>query len=65
MFGGINVIICSDFHQLPPVTVSPTEALFCPANLARDSIDSQAGCSIYEFKTAVILREQIRVTDSV
>ena len=64
-FGGIDVIICSDFHQLPPVAMSPTEALSCPTNLVRNSIDSQAGRSIYEFKTAVILREQIRVTDSV
>ena len=45
--------------------MSPTEALFCPANLARNSIDSQAGHSIDKFKTAVILHEQIRVTDSV
>ena len=65
LFGSINVIICSNFHQLPPITMSPTETLFCPANLAHNSIDSQAGHSINKFKTAVILCEQIRVTDSV
>jgi hypothetical protein len=27
-FGGINVIICGDFHQFPPVAVRPSEALF-------------------------------------
>ena len=64
-FGSINIIIYSNFHQLPPVAVSPNEALSCPTNLVCDSIDSQAGCSIYKFKTAVILCEQIRVTDSV
>ena len=40
LFSGINVIICSNFHQLPPITMSPTEALSYPANLAHDSIDS-------------------------
>ena len=65
LFDSINIIICSDFHQLPPITVSLTKALSYPANLVHDSIDSQVGHSINKFKTAVILREQIRVTDSV
>ena len=64
-FGGINVILCGDLHQFPPVAQPPSESLYRPINLATDSIDCQLGCAIYEeFKTVVILKEQMRVTDS-
>lgn len=63
-FGGINVILCGDLHQLPPVAAAKSEALFYPANLAKDSVEAQVGCMIYEeFTTVVILREQWRTTD--
>ncbi|TFY81855.1 hypothetical protein EWM64_g2158 [Hericium alpestre] len=65
-FGGINVILCGDFHQFPPVAVANHEALYLPADLTRDSLDSQIGRAIYEeFKDVIILKEQMRVTDSV
>ena len=50
----------SPYRQLMRYTTQPILPLVC------NSIDSQVGRSIYEgFKTAVILREQMRVTDSV
>lgn len=39
-FGGINVILCGDFHQFPPVATSPSEALFYLINMAKDSVES-------------------------
>lgn len=63
-FGGISVILCGDFHQFPPVAVAPSEALYYPTNIIRDTMESQIGRSIFEeFSTVVILREQMRVTD--
>ena len=59
------MILCGDLHQFPPVAQPPSESLYCPINLATSSIDCQLGCVIYEkFKTVVILKEQMRVTDS-
>ena len=63
-FGGLNVILCGDLHQFPPVACAKSEALYHPVNLAKDSDDSKIGRRIYEeFSTVVILREQMRVTD--
>jgi hypothetical protein len=65
-FGGINVIICGDLHQFPPVARPLHSALYYPSDQVRDSIDSQLGRAIYEeFSTVVTLKEQMRVTDSV
>ena len=59
-FGGVNVILCGDLHQFPPVAQLPSESLYRPINLATDSIDCQLGHAIYEeFKTVVILKEQM------
>ena len=65
-FGGINVIICGDFHQFPPVAAPTYEALYYPANIQKDSADALLGRAIYEeFVTVVILKEQIRCVDPV
>jgi len=65
-FGRVNVILCGDFHQFPPVATLPTEALYFPSNPQRDSAESQLGRAIYEeFNTVVLLKEQMRVTDPV
>ncbi len=63
-FGGVNVICCGDFFQLPPVNA---RALYCPpvtgekpfkANTAE--FLNNAGCLVFqEFKT-VNLTEQVR-----
>jgi hypothetical protein len=64
-FGGLNVIVCGDFHQFPPVATSPSEALYYP-DKAEDNTDSHIGRAVYEeFDSVVILREQRRVTDVV
>lgn len=64
--GGINVILCGDFHQFPLVACAVSEALYHLANTAADPVDSQIGHAIYEeFDTVVILRDQLRVTDNV
>ncbi|KAI6094774.1 hypothetical protein EV401DRAFT_1896242 [Pisolithus croceorrhizus] len=42
-FGSINVIMCGDFHQFPPVAVAASEALYIPGNPRKDSMLSQIG----------------------
>ncbi|KAL4062351.1 hypothetical protein J3A83DRAFT_4194772 [Scleroderma citrinum] len=37
-FRGINVIICEDLHQFPPVAAPLHKALYFPANSQRDSV---------------------------
>lgn len=63
-FGSVNVILFRDLHQFPPVTQPLSESLCQPMNLASDSFNHQMGRAIYkEFKTVVILKEQMCVTD--
>ena len=63
-FGGINVILCGDLHQFPPVAVKNGDPLFHPVNLTSQDNDSSLGRKIYEeFTTVVILREQKRTND--
>jgi hypothetical protein len=65
-FGGVNVILCSDLHQFPPVAQPPAESLYRPINMANDTINCQLGRMIYEeFQTVVTLKEQMRVSDPV
>ena len=42
-FSGVNVILCGDLHQFPPVVRNYGEHLFCPTNLSKDNIDCQIG----------------------
>ncbi|GBE80035.1 ATP-dependent DNA helicase PIF1 [Sparassis crispa] len=64
-WGGINVVLCGDLHQFPPVAKGASEALFRPIGV-RDSDDCALGRMTYEeFTTVVILKEQMRVTDEV
>jgi hypothetical protein len=63
-FGGVNVILCGDLHQFPPVAVAARESLFKPRNVIDDSEPCLLGRVIYEeFSTVVILKQQMRVTD--
>ncbi|KAJ7126689.1 hypothetical protein C8R44DRAFT_779272 [Mycena epipterygia] len=65
-FGGVNLILCGDFHQFPPVACEPSEALYYPIDAVLDSLESKLGRMIYEeITTVVILKEQVRVTDPV
>jgi hypothetical protein len=65
-FGGINVILCGDLHQFPPVATKASEPLYHPINPASDSIEAILGRRIYEeFSTVVILKEQMRMMDEV
>ncbi|OSC97674.1 hypothetical protein PYCCODRAFT_1330794, partial [Trametes coccinea BRFM310] len=62
----LNLILCGDFHQFPPVAVSPREALYRLPNLERDDADCLLGRKLYkEFTTVVILKEQMRISDAV
>ena len=64
-FGGINVILCGDLHQFPPVAQRHHERLYHPNDPAHDPLETQIGCTLYEeFDTVVILKEQICVTDT-
>jgi hypothetical protein len=64
-FGGINVVLCGDLHQFPPVAKNRQEFLFTPTK-AKDSQQCQLGRTQYEeFKTVVVLKEQKRITDPV
>ena len=64
-FGGLNVILCGDLHQFPPVACGKREPLYYPIKMD-EPIMLQVGRRIYEeFSTVVILQEQMRVTDHV
>lgn len=64
-FGELNVILCGDLHQFPPVACRKQEPLYYPIS-TDDPTALQVGRKIYEeFSTTVILREQMRVTDHV
>ncbi|KAG8700967.1 hypothetical protein FRC09_005642 [Ceratobasidium sp. 395] len=67
-FGGINIILCGDAHQIPPVAVAAGGALYHPATSSRYITSPEAGLGrkIYEsFGAVVILKQQVRVTDPV
>ena len=63
-FGGLNVILCGDLHQFPPVAVKWNGALYRPLYPSNDDFDNQIGRGIYEeFTMVVILQQQNRVTN--
>jgi len=63
-FGGLNMILVGDFYQFPPVVSKKTAPLYWPVNLRVDTEAEIIGRRLYEqFRTVVILREQVRVTD--
>ncbi|EUC56046.1 ATP-dependent DNA helicase PIF1, putative [Rhizoctonia solani AG-3 Rhs1AP] len=64
-FGGVNVILCGDFHQFPPVAGSSRNALYVP-NTTGNPVETSLGREIYEmFSIVVILKKQVRVVDEV
>lgn len=64
-FGGISAILCGDHNQFPPIIRGEREALYWPSK-SHDSTESQLRREIFkEFREVVILREQMRVTDTV
>ena len=65
-FGGLNVILCGDLHQFPPVAAANSDVLYQPIDIANDTVERQLGRKLYEeFTTVVILKEQMRVSDPV
>jgi len=63
-FSRVNVVLCGDLHQFPPVATKPTEALYHPINPISNNTESLLGQKIYEeFTMVIILKQQMRVTD--
>ncbi|THG92702.1 hypothetical protein EW026_g8293 [Hermanssonia centrifuga] len=63
-WGGVNIILCGDLHQFPPVAQGSQEFLFHPGVLGNGQIG--IGRRLYEeFNLVVILNEQMRVTDPI
>jgi hypothetical protein len=67
-FGGLNVLMCGDFHQFPPVASSKYAPLYMPWHGKDSTLGSNAieGRRIYEqFDHCVLLTQQMRVKDSI
>ncbi|KIL54765.1 hypothetical protein M378DRAFT_1051766 [Amanita muscaria Koide BX008] len=63
-FGGVNVILCGDFHQFPPVKGAKRCSLYFPTS-QQDTVERNAGSELYQqFSTVVILKCQLRVQDA-
>lgn len=64
-FGGVNVILCGDLHQFPPVAKPTREYLYHPTR-PEDPVLCKLGRAIWEkFDVVVLLKEQMRVVDPV
>ncbi|KAE9409060.1 hypothetical protein BT96DRAFT_953836 [Gymnopus androsaceus JB14] len=60
-FGGLNILLCRDFHRFPPVA-APNDGLYMPAQPGHDKLEQCVGQTLYEeLSTVVILKEQMRV----
>lgn len=66
-FGGINVVLCGDFHQFPPVAQKKSAPLYYDTQPGiSESVDEALGREIYkQFTVVVRLTEQVRVSDPV
>lgn len=63
MFGGMDVLLVGDLHQIPPVARGRVESLFTPENVMDDSLLQVVGRRIYQsFSTTVVLQEQVSLS---
>jgi len=60
---GINMILCGDFHQFPPVAAPASEALYQPIS-THDSTESQLGQKIYEEFMTIVCKGTLRLRRS-
>jgi hypothetical protein len=65
-WGGMNVIICGDFHQFKPVVQKTTAPLYWPCNAHIDTPEEVTRSEVYqEFKTVICLTHQMHMQDPV
>ena len=66
-FGSLIVILCSNFHQFPPMSRRASSVMYYPSDtMPNESDDAHTGRMLYEmFHTVVILWQQVCVTNPV
>ncbi|KAG8703209.1 hypothetical protein FRC08_003007 [Ceratobasidium sp. 394] len=65
-FGRVNVIMCGENHQFPPVAGGSNSTLYRPNDPSKDSTEARIRSQINEkFDKVVVLRHQVRVSDTI
>jgi hypothetical protein len=48
MFGGLDILLVGDLHQIPPIGKGRSECLFTPENISEDTVLQITGRRMYQ-----------------